>query len=166
MKLITDRKALETAIESIANRGKKLDADIQLAGLSCLNHLEQHGDITMVNRLYLALPQGARKAAMSAWLLNFGKLAANGDATTKKEKPFIFDKTKATDLDGAEETPWFTFKPDAAPDQIFDVVKALHALLAKAAKANAVTGPELLTSVRRMVEEYDESHTVTDPVAE
>lgn len=132
MNLITDVKKLGAAIESIGRRGAKLDADIQLAALSSINRIELHGDVGYLNRLYLAMPKGSRSSALVEWALAFGKVAANTDPATKKEQPFLFAKDKTTNLAGADAKPWFTFKPEKAPDEVFDLQAAIATLLRKA----------------------------------
>lgn len=64
---------INKAIASIHTRGKKLDADIQTAGLSILNHANEHGDSTLADKLVLALPKGSRKLALTEWLLEIGR---------------------------------------------------------------------------------------------
>lgn len=150
MKLIEDSGKITAAINAIAKSGNKLDLDIQLVGLSVLNHAELHGDVTLINKLYLALPRGTRKTAMTQWLVAFGKVVANtGD--NKKEAPFSYDKTKATDLAGASQTPWFDFAPDKAPDALFDVQAAVASLLRRASKADKVSDPELIAKLSQLV---------------
>ncbi len=129
LNLIVGQAAIVKAIDSIANRGKKLDSDIQLAGLSVLDHIQQHGDVTLANRLFLALPKGARKLAMAEWFLAFGKLAANMDKATAKDMPFVFAKDKQTDLAGAQELPWYECKPEKAVADAFDVQAEVAKLL-------------------------------------
>ena len=146
---IMDKAAIEKAIDSIAKAGKKLDGDIQAAAVGCINHIEACGDVRLFNRLFLAMPKGARKGALTQWALAFGKVEANtGD--NKKEAPFIYAKDKATDLAGAIGNPWYDFAPEKAPDEMFDVRKALTALLNRAGKANNVNDTDLLAKLRQL----------------
>lgn len=137
--IITDIAKLNKAIDSIAARGKKLDADVQVAGLSAMAHVDKTGDIGAVNRLYMALSAGTRKSAMTAWLLQYGRVVAN-TGEDKKEKPFVYAKDKGTDLEGADAEPWYNFKPDADPDEVFDVQAAVAALIKKASKKQLANG--------------------------
>lgn len=150
--LIVGNDALTKAITSIQKAGKKLDGMIQVAGLSILSHIEAHGDITQFEALWLAMPQGARKNALAEWAFKFGKLSANTDEASKKAKPFLFDRAKKTDMFGAEDMPWFTFKPEKAVDEEFDFQKMLAMLMSKADKAEAagipIKGAEQLKAVR------------------
>lgn len=134
---------INKAIASIASRGKKLDADIQQTGLSILNHVHEHGDSTLADRLVNALPKGSRKLALTEWLLAFGKLRvlskSNPDdaARIKAGAIFAYDKTKSTDLDSASAKPWYEFKPEASPLTAFDAQAAVQSVLTKLSKAKA-----------------------------
>lgn len=144
-----------TSIKSIETRGKKMDADIQRTALSILAHVEQHKEVSLFNKLYSALPKGARKSALTGWGLAFGKLEANtGD--NKKEAPFKYAKDKTTDIAQAAANPWYDFAPEKEPDEMFDVVKAVAAVLAKAGKAKANNNPELVAKLRELAGEVTE----------
>ena len=134
---------INKAILSIASRGKKLDADIQTTGLSILNHVQEHGDSTLADKLVLALPKGSRKLALTEWLLAFGKLRilekTNVDDAARIQAGalFAYDKTKSTDIESASAKPWFEFKPEASPLTAFDAQAAVQGVLAKLARAQA-----------------------------
>lgn len=135
MNYITDAKAFKAACDSIAKRGKKLDADIQHAALSAIYAVEKHGNVGYVNMLYLALSAGTRKSAMTEWLLQFGGVVANAEKG-KAEMPFKFDREKSVDLAGGAAMPWYECKPDQDPDMVFDVVAALKSIIKKAQGKN------------------------------
>ena len=134
---------INKAIASIANRGKKLDADIQAAGLSIVHHADSHGDSTLADKLVHALPKGSRKLALVEWMLAFGKLRlldkANPDDGVRIATGafFAYDKTKRTDLESAAQKPWFDFKPEAPVLTAFDAQAAVQGVLAKLSKAIA-----------------------------
>lgn len=132
--LLTGTAAIDKAILSISNRGKKLDGDIQMCGLSILAHIEQHGDITLFTKLYMAMSAGSRRNALVEWACQFGKIDVNLGAD-KKERPFLYAKAKPTDIAGAMEKPWYDCKPEKALDEEFDFVSKLTSLLAQAKKA-------------------------------
>ena len=137
--LLTTASVINKAIDSIARRGKALDLDIQVAALSCLNHHNEHGDITLLNRLWNAMPRGSRRKSLTDWILHFGAVQAN-TADDKKENPFAdARKIKALDLAGATETPWFEFNRPKSEDEVteFDFVGALEKLVQRAAAAQA-----------------------------
>lgn len=146
---IMDKAAIEKAIDSIAKTGKKLYGNIQAAAVGCINHIDQCGDVRLFNHLFLAMPKGAPKGALRQWALAFGKIEANtGD--NKKEAPFIYAKDKTTDLAGAIGNPWHGFAPEKAPAEMYDVRKALTALLNRAGKANTVNDADLLAKLRQL----------------
>lgn len=155
MKLITDKVELNKLIASVTTQGKKLDAVIQLAGVSALAHLKEHGDIGFVNRLYLAMHKGARKSALTSWFLAHGSLVANTEQS-KNEKPFNYTKDKDTNVEAAYAEMWFAHKPDASPDEVFDIQKAIHAIIKKA-QGKQLAHEELLTGLQAMVTIPDEA---------
>ena len=126
---------LSKAIESIGRRGQKLDNDIQDAALSCLWHLDKHGDITLLERLWASMPKGARRNALADWAAKFGKLTLNMDKASNKEHPFLYDKKGNTDLAGAAETKWFDCKPEKGIEEEFDFEAKVHSLLRHLAQA-------------------------------
>ena len=140
MKKFADVAALNKEIAAIKVAGAKLDARIQTAAVAVLEHFAQHHDNGLVNRLYHAMPAGSRKAALTSWLLTHCAVSANTDKATKQEQPFVYDRNKKTDPEAGEADPWYSHKPDKAPDEVFDLQKAVRALLAKASKAATLKG--------------------------
>lgn len=126
---------IDKSIAQIKTSGTKLDKLIQDTGVDVLTHFAEHKDTGLVNRLYLAMPAGSRKTALASWLMTHCAVIANADAKTKKEQPFLYAKDKATNPTAGAQDPWYNHKPDAAPDQVFDLQKAVKALLVKAQKA-------------------------------
>lgn len=152
--LIVGTAELNKAIDSVINRGKKLDDSIQLLGLSLLGHTDQHGDITLMNRLLVSFPKGSRRNAFAEWALKFGKYSLNTGAD-KKDVPFHFDRERTTDLLGAEGTMWTEFKPEQDLDKVFDFGAMLLALIKKGDQAMAkdpskVKHAELLAMAREL----------------
>lgn len=133
VKLLTSTADMDKAIASIKNRGAKLDADIQLVGLSALAHLDKCGDLGPLTRLYFAMPKGSRTNALMDWAQTFGKVTVNTGAD-RKEKPFCFNKQAVTNMDGAIEKPWYECKKPQDPALEFDFVAKLNALLKSATK--------------------------------
>lgn len=153
IKLLTTKADIDAAITSINNRGKKLDADIQLCALSVVAHVGKHGDVTVANRLYTCMPNGSRRRALAEYLMAFGKLSANADRATAKESPFVYDKTKTYNdevLKAASETMWYDFAPEPPVLEMFDLRGALHRILAQAAKVGKVNDEALLSELRKL----------------
>src|SRR5574337_881226 len=131
---------IEKAIKSIQGRGAKLDSDIQTAGLSIINHVAEHGDTTLADRLFDAMPKGGRRVMLAEWFVAFGmirtldKKVAEDKAALDAGRHFKIDRTRSTNLDGAVAKPWFEMKPEQAAAEAFDVQKAVKAILAKLGK--------------------------------
>jgi hypothetical protein len=157
MKLLT-KAELPKAIESIQKRGKVLDNDIHVAACSCIAIKGEQGDTMFINRLYLALSAGTRKQALTSWLLTYGGVIANdgSTATAKTEQPFLHTKDKPVRLEEGKADPWYDHKPDPAPDQVFDVMALVQAVLKKAktaqGKGTEMKHAELLAPLAAMVE--------------
>ena len=150
MTLITDARKLDEAIIKIARAGTKLTNDVQLAGVSAIALMSKANDIGSVNRLYVAVAgsKGMRASALASWLLTYCAVNANVDPATKKDKPFVYAKDKQYNVEGAAADLWANHKPDADPDEVFDLQKALAVLVKKAkAKALADGQDHLLTKL-------------------
>lgn len=132
MKLIMGSTAKETtglidkAISSIKSRGKKLDNDIHVAACSCINHIELHGDVTLLNRLIEAMPKGSRVNALRDFVGSFAKVDYN-----EETKAFDYNKKKVTLLQEAMEISWVEFKPEQ-PYKPMDFTEEISKILRKA----------------------------------
>lgn len=135
--IITNVDALGKAIASIANRGAKLDHDIQVAAVSVLANAE-HGNPVLADRLVQAMPKGSRRNALVQYLLTFGRLEVVGkDVAKATGRVFQFAKDKKYDPEGAMATMWYDFKKEADIQTVFAVDKGVQALLDKLTKAKA-----------------------------
>jgi hypothetical protein len=97
-------------IMSIAARGAKLDNDIHSGAMACLYHADKHGDITLMNRLLMAMPKSTRRNALAQWAVAFGKFKPNEDKSTLETAPLAFDKAKSTDIPAAQAKPFWDFR--------------------------------------------------------
>jgi hypothetical protein len=152
------KKDIEFAIGVIKVRGEEFDQAVQQVQLSVLHHADLHGDITLFEGLFNALPKGSRRNALAEHAVKYGKILINLDADPKKRKakPFLFDKTKTTDLVGAQAEPWFEMSPEKPVDMAFDFQAQLLALLKKADKAandplKSFQGRDLLEAARKLI---------------
>lgn len=128
-KIIEGAKAIDTAIKSIATRGKSLERDIHVAAVSCLMHADQHGDVTLAQKLVDAVPQLARKNALRDWFLAHGKFSYDMEG-----KVLTYNKKGVTLQEDAINTPFWEFKPE--PEyKPFDMQAAVLQLVARAEKA-------------------------------
>lgn len=143
IELYKGASAINKAIDSIKNRGAKLDTSIQLAGLSVLAHASEHGDTTCADRLVAAMPKGTRKLALVEWMLAFGqlrKLNPKDEAEAlaiKNGMLFKLDRARTLDLDAAQEKPWHEMKKEAPVSTAFDAQAAVAALLGRMRSAAA-----------------------------
>lgn len=141
MKLITTTADINKAIESIAKRGQKLDNDIQLTGVSVLEHIALHGDTTLLDKLVSAMPKGARKGAFCEWAVHHGcvrMLDRNDQADAlaiEQGRLFKKDKSKEWNVEDAFASKWWEFKPEADLLTTFDAGKMVQALLKRYGKA-------------------------------
>lgn len=157
--LITDKKALNEAIEAWGVQGKAWTKHGHLLAMSALSLLAAHGDIGPVNRLYLAMPKGTKTTAMAEWLLTFGKLVPTEDKEKAKTQPFTYSKEKMNNLEGAAKKPWYEFKPEPTVIEAFDVQAAVKAAIKaieqKATKAQTITGGAALESLKALAEGFE-----------
>lgn len=141
MELIKDTSLLKKAIKSIGTRGANLDADIQTAAVSVLAHVEAHGDTTCADLLVNAMPKSARKLALVEFMLAFGMLVTlkadskDNKAAIAAGRVFQLDRSKATNIDGAIEKPWYEFRKEAAVSEVFDAQSQVKALLSRLSAA-------------------------------
>ena len=154
----TGKADIEYAIQIIKAKGEQFDLAVQEVQLSVLHHADLHGDITLFEGLFNALPKGSRRNALAEHAVKYGKILINMDADPKKRKakPFLYDKSKTTDLVGAQAEPWFEMSPEKPVDMAFDFQAQLLALLKKADKAandplKSFQGRELLEAARKLI---------------
>lgn len=177
MELIKGTAAITKAIASIQVRGKKLDADIQHAGLSILSHATEHGDTTLADKLLGAMPKGSRKLALTEWMLAFGQVrllkkeVAEEKARIDAGAIFALDRAKVLKLDAAKELPWYDCKPEKDVFDAFDVQAALEALMSKIKQAqktgkpltNLATALDSLTAITKTVTDgIEKAHAAED----
>lgn len=159
--LMTKAAEMEKAIASIANRGKKLDADIHQAACSTLAHAINHGDVTLAQKLVAAMPKSARTKALMAWFVHFGPFAMGGD----DGKSLVYLKGES-DLNAALITPYWALTQEVNPAQ-FDLLASLSSLLARAEKAlqndkqdTSLISPAALAALRAIVQPKSEETAV------
>jgi len=125
--IIEGAKAIDTAIKSIATRGKRLERDIHVAAVACLVHADKHGDVTLAQKLVDAIPSLARKNALRDWFIAHGKF--DYDATNKT---LAFNKKGTTLVEEAIATPFWEFKQEA--EYVAPTDEAVHKRIAQVLK--------------------------------
>lgn len=146
-KLIEDTATLKSTIASISTDGKTLQDKIHQAAVSCLYHIDKHGDITLalklVESLINSMPMQSSKRedtrkAITEWFTSFGKLKETSTMILgKKVVRLAYDKTKVTSLEQAIETPFWNFAPakEEKPKAAFDLTKCIENIIKRAEKA-------------------------------
>ena len=126
-KLLSGSAAINAAIESIKRRGDRLRSDIHKAAVSCLAHVEEHGDVTVMTSLANALPQGANVKRLRMWAEAHGKVYWDDES-----KAFAYRKNATTNLDGAMEVHPFDFQKAETEKAAFDFAEAVAKLVKRA----------------------------------
>lgn len=131
-KMLEGVAIINKAITSLQTRGKKYEADLHQAAVSCLNHAGKHGDITLAIRLIEAVPSLTRSNALKQWFIAMGRFKWDDEGKT-----LAYDKSKATLLDEALANPFWTFKAnEGGAFKPFDFNEAVNRILAQAKKAH------------------------------
>lgn len=140
-------KDLNTQIRGLGVKLQNNEAAIQELGLHCLQHATDHGPQSLCNLLNV-LRKGMHKA-FTEWALAFGQVKKNTDKKTKDALPFVIDRSRKLDIEGATTTPWFAFQASKADatEKAFDLQEAFQAF------ANRLSGkvtPAQLTQLQAM----------------
>ncbi len=144
MPMALEAAELTKAIDKVCNLSKTLQDSIQVVGVQALMHLAAHGDVGPLNRLFVGLGKGTRRSALGSWMLAHGAVAVNDSMDTRKTAPLKFDKTKATNPEAAMADPWFDHLPEKEISDVFDLQKAIHAILGKAQGKQIKVGGKVL----------------------
>jgi hypothetical protein len=148
--VITDGKALDSEIASNEKAAFKWINRMQRIGVSALDHLARHGNIHFVNSAYLSMPKGTKSAGFTSWLLAHGALKAN-DGDDKKTKPFLYDKSKKTNVEAAYAEGWWEHASEKKPDQVFDLQQAIVKLIKQVEAKSEIAHAELLPALKSLV---------------
>jgi hypothetical protein len=139
MELITDKAKLVKLIAGIAGTSKKLDTTIHVCLISLLKHAHDHGDVTLVNRLFDALPKGSRLKVYFTWVEQFSPIKVSRIKATyghcKVPKGWTADQF---DILGAMAiTPWDLADPNKGDAAAWDFETLVGFVAKKAAKSLA-----------------------------
>lgn len=148
VKLIVGKVNIEKEIGLIKIAASKMDHRIHVCALSCIQHIKDHGDNTLLYKLYQALPNSLRRNSFLAWCETFaGVQYVNKDAEGKplKEEDRKFKKVsdpKESIVRGKEIIKPETANPltfakigEGNEYQGFDLLKALNILIKRATEA-------------------------------
>lgn len=154
--VLMDGKALAQRIDTVHAGAKMVMLEYQACGLAVIRHLMEHGDVSLVNRLYKGMPKGAKSAAMGKWLLLHAAVMPNTDKGTKEAMPLKYCRDKVCNLEAAMQVNWYDLMPEPKVDEIFDLSKVIAMALKKAQgkdiKINGVTlsGEAKLTAIEAL----------------
>lgn len=126
-------------IDKLNTHAASLQVAYQEVAVQALMHLDSTGDVGPLNRLQAGMPKGVRTTAMGGWILAHASVELNADMATKKSMPFRYTKMKECKVDLAISVMWFDMMPEKALDEVFDLSKAINALISKA-KGKGVAG--------------------------
>lgn len=140
--IITDAAKLNDTIADVARKGKTLDNLIHRAGVSCMYHAREHGDVTKMVGLIQAMPKASRRKALVAWIeahMPVDEVKDNATETTIK----LTKGRKADDflLADAAATPFWDFTQERAPVAmtVERAIKAFENALKKAVEQGNAT---------------------------
>lgn len=132
---MSNYKRINGQIKTIANRGVNFDKLVQSTAVDVIKHIEDHGEISLACKLFLALPNGSRRLALAHWFLKFGKVSINKDKAQSKTIPFVFNKEGTTDVEGGEKLAWFDAKKEKTLAQEFKLGDRIDRLIKEVNKA-------------------------------
>lgn len=123
----------------------------QELGIECLEHAmgESH-DVTPLCNLYLGLAKG-HHVLFADWALLHGAIKVNPDKTKRAVLPFVLDRAKAWDIEGAKSVMWNEAASSAkkALSETYDLQAAVRAMLKR---ASGVCTPEQLVDLRKIAQ--------------
>lgn len=105
------------AIDQIGRRGKLLDTLVHKTAVSCLYHMQQHGDVRLMSRLVQSMPRSARRKGLIRWIEDYAPLAQQIKAT-KTDVDIQLRRGRADAefrLSDAALTPYWEHTPERAP---------------------------------------------------
>lgn len=133
-------KQVSKMIASIAKRAAKLDVDIHIAAIQCMLHAQEHGDVTLIDRLVNSLGKSHRKLGLMIWVTGFSPIAWNGDGKVGLLKEGVNKTFVPFNIEGADETPFWAYEPSN-----------------EAIKAGPVTLEKLMAVINQMSKRIDKA---------
>lgn len=155
--------AFDKLLVAAAGYGQKADETFQVAALSVARRALKEGTQAAggwANKLYLALNKGARREAMTLWLVTYAGMVPNTDNATKGAQPFRGKKRDVTfDMEEAAANPWYTLAPSKNPDEAaLDLLKLVQSIINRVEKNEDSDNPrevkhgELVAKLKALTE--------------
>lgn len=126
--IIKGADGINAAITKVRQNDQKTQKHLHLTAVSCMVHADEHGDITLMQRLLDTVSKAYRRNALIQWATDFGKFRWD-----EKNKVLCFNKHKVTDLEKAMDVPFWdhTKEPE---HKSMDLVSELFRLIQRAEK--------------------------------
>jgi len=149
---IITKDAVKAAITSIQNRGKRFDKDVHKAAVQCMLHAEKHGDFTLADALYEAMPKSSRAKSLVKWFEHFAPMLHQKSTAEGMKGKLVFKKNKHKgapkfDAEAANKTPFYDKFAEAVPVLVDDEsvekrIQSLIKFIEKAVEEHRVAGDE------------------------
>ena len=143
MNLITVKADLDKEIKLIGMSTSKMDMRIHRAAASCVAHIKEHGDNTLLLSLFKILPDSYRRNSFLTWcedLAGVEVITKDGNGKSLKKSEYIFKKRIPVSnemMASAIATPPMTYKKgsEGTPFVSFDLRSELLKLVHRATAA-------------------------------
>lgn len=133
---------LNTKINAIKKSASELQSEIQLAAVNAVGYSILHGDITIGQKLFDALPSGVRRASLVAFFEKHGNFAY-----LKEEKRFAHYKNDERSFDEVAllATPWASAKKEVIVSEydLDDMFTKFMNRIEKAFKEHQASGAKI-----------------------
>lgn len=132
MDILKGSKKIASSIAAFARQGKTRQQKAHQLAVSALNHANEHGDTTLLSRLYHAFGKTENPNEFRYWVRVMSNKAIGWDKETKSFK----QRSKGTpvkdgcDIDKAVSTPWWNMdEVNEGRNKAFDPVKDTSSVL-------------------------------------
>lgn len=156
--------AMLDLISKVRLNGKEQDRNIQRAAVHAIGHAMQHrGAVVFANRLYNALPKGAKLGALVKYFEKHGPFVFS-----KASESFKYFRSEDLEFDGAQlmTTPWYDIPKVAPTVATLDVQKQVDALIERIEnaldKGRPVMHSSLLDDIKEAAMKYAAKQYVDD----
>lgn len=128
---LTTEAGIKAAIASCAKRGTALKKDLGLIAIAVMEHMKEHGDVTLCQTLcdgvQTALGKNLRRA-MEEYLLAYSFAAYDSE-----KKTFVKDRSKEMQIEEAKKVDWTATERPPVPTP-FDAQKSVQSLMRRLVK--------------------------------
>lgn len=131
---ILNATLLATRITALRGNAKNVQDEIHTLAVSCLGHVRDHGNTTLMVSLLNALPKGVRCEALAVWVGEF-----SGKKLTLKLVKGVYsaklDKARVPEdfrLEDADATPFYELTKEKRPGETLSMEKLVAWIRKKA----------------------------------